>query len=144
MNRYVCMYVLSIELKYIFCIIKTITQCREFKTKILSIENAAQTNYIHAYITYIHTLVITIFHSGLRQISHTTYVLCFNYIHGWWDLQFKVDSERQIFEKLFVAFLFTLRVFARRLMKGIFFNISFSWRCLSWSRRGLACNVSAY
>ena len=43
--------------------------------------------------------------------SHTTYVLCVNFIHKWWDLQFKVDTERQIlFEKLFMAILFTFRV----------------------------------
>ena len=34
-------------------------------------------------------------------VSHTTYVVCVNFIHEWRDLQFKVDSERQIFEKLF-------------------------------------------
>ena len=34
-------------------------------------------------------------------VSHTTYVMCVNFIHKWRDLQFKVDSERQIFEKLF-------------------------------------------
>ena len=42
-------------------------------------------------------------------------------IHKWRDLQFKVDSERQIFfEQLFMAilFLFTLRVFARNLLRG--------------------------
>ena len=30
-------------------------------------------------------------------VSHTTYVACFNLIHEWLDLQFVVDSERQIF-----------------------------------------------
>ena len=34
------------------------------------------------------------------------------------ELQFKVDSERQIVEKLFITFLFTLRVFARNLLRG--------------------------
>ena len=31
--------------------------------------------------------------------SHTTHVVCVNFIRGWLDLQFNVDSERQIFEK---------------------------------------------
>ena len=31
---------------------------------------------------------------------------------------FKVDSERQIFEKFFMAILFTLRVFARNLLRA--------------------------
>ena len=30
-------------------------------------------------------------------VSHTTYVVCVNFIHKWWDIQFKVDSEWQIF-----------------------------------------------
>ena len=34
------------------------------------------------------------------------------------DLQFKVDPERQIFENLFMTILFTLRVFARNLLRG--------------------------
>ena len=36
----------------------------------------------------------------------------------WQDLQFNVDSERQIFEKLFMANLFTLRIFLRNLLRG--------------------------
>ena len=50
--------------------------------------------------------------------SHTTYVVCVSFIHKWWDLQFKVDSKRQIFKKLFMAILFTLRVFARNPLRG--------------------------
>ena len=34
-------------------------------------------------------------------VSHTTYVVCANFIHMWWDLQFKVGSEIQIFGKTF-------------------------------------------
>ena len=45
--------------------------------------------------------------------SHTTYIVCFNFIHLWQDLQFKFDSERQTFGKLVMAILFTLRGFAR-------------------------------
>ena len=30
-------------------------------------------------------------------VSHTACVVCVNFIHKWWDLQFKVDSELQIF-----------------------------------------------
>ena len=41
------------------------------------------------------------------------------FIHKWRDLQFKVDSERQIFffEKLFMAILFILSVLARNLLR---------------------------
>ena len=34
------------------------------------------------------------------------------------DLQFKVDYERQIFEKLYMVILIALRVFARNLLRG--------------------------
>ena len=91
--------------------------------------------------------------------SRNTYVVCVKFIHEWLDLQFKIDSERQIIEKLFhgrliysqsfcqesverkspkyiyfyslmstpnyrflrnffVTGLFTLRVFARNLLRG--------------------------
>ena len=45
--------------------------------------------------------------------SHTTYVVCLNFI------QFNVDSERQIFFLTFSRqILFTLRIFARNLLGG--------------------------
>ena len=40
-------------------------------------------------------------------------------MHEWHDLQFEVDSEQQIFEKLFMGILFILRVLARNLLRGI-------------------------
>ena len=49
-------------------------------------------------------------------VSYTTYVVYFT--RAWRDLQFKVNSERQIFEKLFLTILFALRVFTRNLLKG--------------------------
>ena len=33
--------------------------------------------------------------------SHTTCVMCVNFIHEWLDIQFNVDFERQVLEKLF-------------------------------------------
>ena len=39
--------------------------------------------------------------SIINLVSHTNYVLCVNFIHKWRDLQFKVDSERQIFWETF-------------------------------------------
>ena len=47
--------------------------------------------------TYIHTYIIDHYNPSVRIIdlvSHTTYVVCVNFIHKWRDLQFKVDSER--------------------------------------------------
>ena len=40
--------------------------------------------------------------SIIDLVSHNTYVVCVNlYIHKWRNLQFKVDSERQIFWETF-------------------------------------------
>ena len=65
-----------------------------------------------------HSLAITTLQSGLRSSFSPTHVVCVNFILEWLDLQFKVDSERQNFEKLFIIILFTLRVFARSLLRG--------------------------
>ena len=55
--------------------------------------------------TYIHTYIIGHYKQPFSQdyglASHTTHVECVNFIHERWDLQFNVDSEWQIFEKLF-------------------------------------------
>ena len=52
-------------------------------------------------------------------VSHAAYVVCANFIHKWRDLQFKVDSERQIVLRNFSwQFLFTFRVFTRNLLRG--------------------------
>ena len=45
--------------------------------------------------TDIHTYIIG--HYNPSVTSHATYIVCVNIIHMWWDLQFKVDSARQIF-----------------------------------------------
>ena len=68
-------------------------------------------------ITYIignHNFLVRI----IDIVAHTTYVVCVTFTHKWQDLQFKVDSERLIFEKLFMAILFSHRVFARNLLGG--------------------------
>ena len=68
------------------------------------------------------------------SFSHHLCCVCKNLIHKWRDLQYKVDSEWQIFEKLFVANLFTLRVFARNLLRGNRRRNTFCilfW-CLAW------------
>ena len=77
-------------------------------------------------------------------VSHTTYVVCVNFIHKWRDLQSKVDSERRIFWEIFHGkFLFTLRVFAKNLLRGnrrwSTFRIFFL--CLAWdSNLGFSSN----
>ena len=44
--------------------------------------------------------------SGYDLASHTIYVVCISFLC-------KVDSERQLFKKLLMAILFTLRFFTR-------------------------------
>ena len=39
-------------------------------------------------------------------VSYTTYVVCVNFIHKWRDLQFKVDSEQQIWETFHGNFIY--------------------------------------
>ena len=51
--------------------------------------------------TFIHKWPLQPFSQDYGQASHTTYVVCVNFIREWRDLQFNVDSERQIFEKFF-------------------------------------------
>ena len=47
--------------------------------------------------TYIHNWPYNPSVRVIDLVSHTTYVVYVNFIHKWRDLQFKVDSERQIF-----------------------------------------------
>ena len=58
--------------------------------------------------TYIHNLSLQPFSQDYDLVYHTTYSVCINFIRDWWDLQFNGDSERQIYEMLFMANLFTL------------------------------------
>ena len=48
----------------------------------------------------LHIYIIGDYNPSVRIIdlvSHITYILCVNFIHKWRDLQFKADTERQIF-----------------------------------------------
>ena len=56
--------------------------------------------FVYALHTYIYIYIIGHYNPSVRIIdlvSHTTFVVCVNFILKWRDLQFKVDSERQIF-----------------------------------------------
>ena len=53
--------------------------------------------------TYIHPL-----NQDYDPAFHITYVVCVNFIHEKQNPQFKVGSERQSFEKLFMTILFTI------------------------------------
>ena len=51
--------------------------------------------------TYIHNRPLQPFSQDYGLASHSTHVVCVNFIREWRHLQFNVDSERQIFENLF-------------------------------------------
>ena len=57
--------------------------------------------YLNGHQTYIHNWPLQPFSQDYGLGSHTTHVVCVNFMREWRDLQFNVDSERQIFEKLF-------------------------------------------
>ena len=100
---------------------------------------------------YIHThTIIGHYNRSVRIIdlvSHTTYVVCVNFLYiigGTYSLK---STPNDRFEKLFMAILFILRVFARNLLRGNrqrnIFRISF-W-CLAWdSNRGFSSNKSTH
>ena len=48
-----------------------------------------------------HTHIIGHYNPSFMITSHTVDVVCFNFIREWWDVQFNVNSERLIFEKVF-------------------------------------------
>ena len=87
---------------------------------------------------YIHTYIIGHYNPSVRIIdlvSHTTYVVCVNFIHKLRDLQFKVDSERQIFWETFHGNFIYSQSFCqisteRGNRRRNTFRISF--RCLAW------------
>ena len=57
------------------------------------------------------TRIVTILQELQSSFSHHLHMLCVNFIQKWREQQFKVNSELQIFEKLFIAILFTLTSF---------------------------------
>ena len=61
------------------------------------------------------TYIIVHYNLSVRNIdlvSHTTNFVCVNFIHKWRELQFKVDSERQIYLKNFSWQLYLLLEFS--------------------------------
>ena len=52
---------------------------------------------------YIHKWPLQPFSQDYGLASHTNHVVSVNFKHDLRDLQIKVDAERQIFEKIFMA-----------------------------------------
>ena len=51
-------------------------------------------------------------------VSHTIYVVCVNFIHKRRNLQFKVDSQRQIFWETFYGNFIYSQSFCQNLLRG--------------------------
>ena len=70
-------------------------------------------------------LRLTSQYSAYDLVSPATHIVCVNFERKWRNLQFNVESERQIFEKLFNGrfILFTLRVFDRNVRRGNLFVV---------------------
>ena len=97
----------------------------------LSLQEFQSTHWSKDEVTYVHNSTLQPFSQDYRLAFHTTYVVCVNFTHEWRDLQFNVDSERQIFEKLFHGTFYLLSLLLKGNRQGnIFFYISF-W-CMTW------------
>ena len=76
------------------------------------------------------------FSQGYNLTSHTTYVVCVNFIHKRQNLQFKVDSQRKFFFFFgnFSWHLYLLsELFARNLLsKSCLSKIFFIFLCLTY------------
>ena len=124
---FVCHHKLKLDLPYHFVFfpkskaIQRDSHCRE-----LAIGYQFNCSKFTA-ITYVHNTIGN-YNPSVRimdLVSHTTYVVCINFIHKWWDLHFW---------KVFMAVLFTLRDFAKNLLKGNCQRNTFCilfW-CLAW------------
>ena len=79
-------------------------RCYPLTRCIKKIANQPCHNVIFYLQTTEHTYIIGRYNPLVRIIdlvSHITYVMCVNFIHKWRDLQFKVDSKRQVFCETF-------------------------------------------
>ena len=78
--------------------------------------------------TYIHTYIIGHYNPSARITNQllTPLMLCVNFIREWRDLQFKVDSERQIFCETFHDNFNLLSEFLPELYRS---NIFIEFRC---------------
>ena len=90
--------------------------------------------------THIHThnWPLQPFSQDYDLASHTIHVVCINFTHKWRDLQFHIDSKRQIFWESFSLQVylrseFLPEIYGEKISEEIFFYISF-W-CLTWDTK---------
>ena len=75
--------------------------------------------------TYIRNWPLQPFSHEYDLAPHTTHVVCVNSIRKWRDLQFNVDSEGQIFEKLFLWQVYLLSEFCQKSAERKSLNFSY-------------------
>ena len=102
-------------------------------------------NIFYVRTLHIHNWLLQPFSQDYSLVSHTTHVVCLNFIREWRDLQFNVDFEQQIFEKLFQSRIYLpseclSEICWEEIAEEIFvFHISFWW--LTWNMNpGLTSN----
>ena len=66
-------------------------------------DKAIKKSYVHHFIFYGTILNHIEISQDYNLASYTIHVLYFKFIHEWLELQFNVDSKRQIFEKFFMV-----------------------------------------
>ena len=89
----------------------------------------------HYILACIHTYIIGHYNPSIRiidPVSHITYVMCVNFIHKWRDLQFKVDSERQIWETFHGNFIYFSEFLSEICWEEIAEEILFVFRFDGW------------
>ena len=85
---------------------------------------------------HIHAYIIGHYNSSIRimdQVSHTTHGICIKFIHKWWD-SLKPTLNDKCFEKLFMAFLFNLRVFWCTLNYKISLSVHLFNTKMNWNK----------
>ena len=80
---------------------------------------------------YIHNWPLQTFIQDYGLASHSTYVVCVNFIHEQRVLQLNVDSERKIIEKLFHGRFITLKCLPEICLDKIAEEIFFLYFVLS-------------
>ena len=105
------------------------------------VQHKCRKHYLTHCQTYIHNWLLQPFSQDYWPSFSHHFMLCvLIFIHKWRDLQFKVDSERQIFWETFHGnFISTLRFLLSGNRRRNTFRISF-W-CLTWdSNPGFSSN----
>ena len=110
-----------------FCNFKPVVFCVEnhacqnfiqFTTSLKSLITCSVACSIQKMHTYIYNWSLQPFSQDYVLASHTTHVVCVNYIREWRDLQFYASPNGRFFEKLFHGKFIYAQIFDRNLLRG--------------------------